>query len=163
MLKYLLIPVIILFSSICQADMDEYFNLALETVYIPKGEKLQDMVNALVEGQINANPNIRPVKNAFTAFYMEIFTSDEFKHAIANMQMELFTYEELLKLKELMKSPIFLKYEEIAPQLMAKSMQIGNQVVMNNEDRLKELIKKEQDHIENLQKRDKELMLTNPE
>lgn len=162
-LRVITFSILCLFSGITHANEQAYYELALETANMPKDEKLEEMVHALVEGQIKTNPNIRPIKNAFSTFYKEIFSSNEMASAMASMQMEFFTYEELLELKELMKNSIFVKYEEIMPQIMQKSILLSNQIVMNNQERLKELVKKEQDHIAKLQKLDKELMLTNPE
>lgn len=159
----LVLLVILTFGSHAYADNDAYFNLAKDVSKMPEGEKLDQLISSLVEGQVNANPSIRPVRKAFEVFYKEVFTSEEIVSASAKIYMELFTYDELLELKKIMDTTIFKKYENIMPIYMQKYMELGNRVVMNNRERLGELIKKEQDHIAKLQKLDKELMLTAPE
>ncbi|PCI23233.1 MAG: hypothetical protein COB62_00080 [Piscirickettsiaceae bacterium] len=163
MYKYLLLVLITFSSFSLYACEDEHLSLALEVVKIPEGEKLDELINSLVNSQIRVNPSVRPIRKAFNIFYREVFTSDEFKYGLARIQMDLFTYDELLLLKELMNTPIFKKYEDIMPQFLSKNMELGSLVVKNNEKRLMELIEKERNHIEILQQLDKELMLTVPE
>ena len=163
MYKYIILIAITVSSFNIYANDDEYLTLALELINIPEGEKLDELVSSVVQTNIQANPSIRPVRRAFEKYYREIFTSDEFKYGLARIQMELFTYEELLELKEVMKTPIFKKYVEVTPKFLTLNAQLGSRVVKNNEERLHELITKEQEHIEKLQQLDKELFLTVPE
>lgn len=160
MYKLVLLTILMALTSPLHANQDEALALAKEVSKMPEGEKLDQLVSSLVESQVNINPSIRPIRKAFDTFYREIFSSEEFTTASAKIYLDLFTYEELVELKKLMDTPIFKKYELIMPTYMQRYMELGNEIVMNNRERLGELIKKEQDHIEKLQQLDKELMLT---
>ncbi len=163
MIKKIVLVAALSFSGSLLANDDAHFEAALAVVNMPKGEQLESLVMSLVDTQVNTNPSIRPVRKAFEAFYRETFQSTGFSNGLAEIQMELFTYEELLEIKEMMSLPIFKKYEEIMPEYMSRNMQLGQQVVMANQERLKELIEKEHKRIERLQELDSQMNLTGPE
>ena len=163
MIKNLTLVLALTFSGSLLANDDAHYEAALAVVVMPQGEQLEAMVQGVVNNQINVNPSIRPIRKAFEIFYRETFKSEDFIHGLAKIQMELFSYEELLEIKKMMALPIFKKYEEVMPSFMSKNMQLGQQVVMANQDRLKELIETEHKRIEKLQELDKQMNLTGSE
>lgn len=138
---------------------EEHFKAAQDTVKRMGQEQAVEYAKGVVDAQIAANPSIAHLSKAIEKFYIEVFQSDEFYDGVASIQMELFTYEELLEIKEMMKLPIFKRYEKIMPQVLQKNMALGQTVVAGRQDRLVELIQKEQARIEKLQKLDAELNL----
>jgi hypothetical protein len=160
MIKKLTLVFALTFSGNLFANDGTHFEAALSVIAMPQGEKLEEMVQGVVNQQISANPSIRPIKKAFEIFYRETFQSDEFINGLAKIQMELFSYEELLEIKKMMSLPIYKKYEEVMPSFITKNMQLGQQVVMANQERLKELIETEHKRIEKLQELDKQMNLT---
>jgi hypothetical protein len=163
MIKNLTLVLALTFSGNLLANDDRHFEAALSVIAMPQGEKLEEMVQAVVNQQVNANSSIRPIRKAFETFYRETFQSDEFINGLAEIQMELFSYEELLEIKKMMALPIYKKYEEVMPSFITKNMQLGQQVVMANQDRLKQLIEAEHKRIEKLQELDKQMNLTGSE
>ena len=163
MIKKLLFVVSLAVSTSLWASEDKHFDAAMDVVIMPQGEQLELMVSGLVDAQMNANPSIRPLRGAFERFYQEVFQSEAFLQGLAEIQMETFTYEELVELKTLMKLPIFIKYQAMMPEILPKHMQLGQQVVMKHQDRLIELIELENKKIEELQRLDKQLNLVGDE
>ncbi|WP_441004105.1 hypothetical protein [Pseudocolwellia agarivorans] len=163
MIKRLTLILALSFSTNLLANDIEHFEAALAVVSMPEGEKFEEMIQGIVNQQVASDPSIRPIRRALEIFYRETFQSDEFIHGIANIQMDLFSYEELLQIKEMMDLPIFKKYEEIMPTFMTRNMQLGQQVVALKQDRLKELINAEHERIEKLQELDQQMNLTGSE
>jgi|GEM_PF-2037240 len=163
MIKKLTLMFALTFSGNLLANDEAHFEAALAVIAMPQGEKLEEMVQGVVNQHISANPSIRPIKKAFEIFYRETFQSDEFINGLAKIQMELFSYEELLEIKKMMSLPIFKKYEEVMPSFITKNMQLGQQVVKANQSRLKELVEAEHKRIEKLQELDKQMNLTGSE
>ena len=150
------------FTSVADEEQ-QHFEAALATVAMPQGEKLDQMIDGLLAGQIQANPQMQTLRGAFETFYREVFQSEDFLHGLAKIQMELFTYEELLEIKKMMETPVFKRYEEQMPLFIQRNMELGQQVVFAKQDRLISLIQAEQARIEELKKLDKELNLTGAE
>jgi hypothetical protein len=160
MIKFLVLASAICLPSIVLAnDNEKYFELALAVTAVPE-ESLELMIDGLLENQIAADPSIKPIRRAFKTFYMETLNSDLVKNGSAHIQMELFTYEELLEINEMMQLPIYKKYMEVTPEYVSRTMMLGQQAAMANGARLKELIDAEHKHIEELQKLDEEMNLT---
>lgn len=160
MIKKLLLVSALILPATSYADEQAHFEAARAVISMPQGDKLEEMVQGIVNQQAYANPNIKPIRKAFETFYREVFQSEEFIDGLAQVQMELFTYEELLEIKEMMKLPIFKKYEEVMPQFLAKNMEVGQKLVMARQDRLMELINLEHKKIEQLQELDEHMNLT---
>ncbi|WP_417349951.1 hypothetical protein [Ferrimonas sp.] len=160
MLKRILIASLFMFSFSSMGNEQQHFEAALDTVAIPQGEELDQMINGLLTAQIQSNPNIAMLRGAFETFYRETFQSEEFIHGCARIQMELFTYEELVEIKEMMDLPIFKKYQKQTPLFIQRNMELGSQVVESRKERLIFLIEKERARIEELKELDEQLNLT---
>lgn len=143
MKNYLLLILIALFSLPVTAETNKHLEAALETVIIPQGEKLERFIDGLVKNQLKSDPSLYLIEDAFKQFYREMMTSEHYKYRIARVQMEFFSLEELNELKELMKLPIFIKYQEVMPGIVPKMMEVGRSYAMENQARLIQLIEAE--------------------
>lgn len=161
MIKHLTLILALSFSNNLFATTEEqHFSAALDVVMMPENEQLEAMVKGLVDQQVMYNSSYKPIRSAFETFYREIFQSEEFLHGLARIQMDLFTYEELLEMKKMMDLPIFRKYQQIMPAFLEMNMQLGQEIVFSNQERLKALIDKEHRKIEKLQELDEHMNLT---
>ena len=163
MIKKVFLLFALIFSANLLANDAKHYEAALAVISIPQGEKLEEMVQGVVEQQINANYSIKPVRKAYETFYREIFQSEEFIHGLADIQMTLFSYEELLEIKKMMALPIYAKYEELMPSFITKNMQLAQQIIMANEARFEALLEAEHKRIEELQLLDEQMNLTGTE
>ncbi len=136
-----LIFLLLLSSSGVFASGPEHFQAALDTVMAPEGDQLDQIIDGLVQAQISANPKLYMAENAFRKFYKEVLGSEAYRNRLAKVQMETFSYDELVQIKEMMNTPIFKIYRKRTPALMTKIMQVGITFAQENQGRLVELIK----------------------
>ncbi|RVU83538.1 hypothetical protein EOL70_15995 [Leucothrix sargassi] len=110
-------------------------------------EKLQPIVNSIFEREVYVRPGLKPYKSVFVDFYEEKLSSDEFKNAVAKINTDLFTLDELLALEKMMALPIFKKNEQVLPEYLNRISQLSIQVILANQFELQERLSEAQKNI----------------
>ncbi len=129
---------------------DEYLKVAQETVMQISKEQALQSAKVLVQAQMTSDPSNIQLAKAYEAFYIEVFLSKEFYNGLVLIQMELFTYEELLKLRAMMQLPIFSLWENRLAQVLQRNRTLTRELVFEKQDRLFELIQNERERKKNL-------------
>ena len=124
---------------------EKHLKVAQDTVMRISKEQALQSAKVLVQAQITSDPSNVQLAKAYEAFYIEVFLSEEFYNGLVLIQIELFTYEELLALKNIMQRPIFSLWEKRLSQVLQRNRTLTRELVFDKQDRLCELIQSERE------------------
>lgn len=108
-------------------------------------EQLRPIIDSMAAREIYVTPSLKPYKSVIIDFYTEMFSSDEFIKALAKINTEIFTLEELLDLEKMMALPIYKTHQEKLPEYLTKLSQLSIQAMLANQFKLQELLKEAQE------------------
>ena len=131
-MRRLLILVCVMFlSSILYAQEMSSHEKAAENMLELTNTKdvMAQTLETMLESQLQANPQLIPVKGAMEAFFQKHISYESIKDELIAIYVETFTEEELYAITEFYKTPVGQKLIKEQPDLVTKGMQIGQQRV----------------------------------
>lgn len=122
-------------------EMSSHEKAAESMLELANTKELMDRtLETMLEAQLQANPQLIPMRSAMEAFFQKHISYESTKDALIALYIETFTEEELYDIIEFYKTPVGQKLIKEQPELAAKGMQIGQQRVMDNRTELEMML-----------------------
>lgn len=114
---------------------------------------LQHSIEVMLNLQLQQNPSLAPYKAVMIEFFQKYMSYQSLKSDLITIYAEAFTASELHDINSFYATPTGQKTIEVIPVLMSKGGQLGAKRVQENISELKQMIKKESERIQDLQKK----------
>lgn len=148
-----LILMLIVFPGFAQAGSDKRMEAAVRLLdALRMQDLLQKSIEQTLEIQMQQNPEMQPYRKTMMEFFQKYMSYESMKDEMAAMYAEAFDEHELSQLTEFYLSPVGRKTMLKMSELMAKGARIGMSRVQSNLGELQEMIRKESERIQKLQK-----------
>jgi len=112
---------------------------------------LRDSINSMLQLEMEANPSLRPFEATMLQFFERHMSAESLQEEFIDLYVETFTESEMKEITAFYETPTGKKTLEMAPALMSKGAQIGQQRVMDNIGELQKMIATEAARIRDLQ------------
>ncbi len=118
---------------------------ANELLKVVRFEKIMDdSINGAVQTIKQMDPNMSKHETAIRDFYQKYMGAESLYKEVADIYAEVFTENELKEIVAFYKTKTGQKTLEKIPEIMQRSMKMGQTRVMQNMGELKQLLEKEQ-------------------
>ena len=128
----------------------EHLAVAAELLKVLQLDKtFAQSVDAGLEMQMKANPNLVPYRSVMQEFFRKYMSWESLKDDVAKAYADEFTIEELKEITAFYKTPTGQKVALCFPALIAKGGALGQQRVQEHMPELKEMIAKRKAELDN--------------
>jgi len=129
----IILMLLILGLTLQAQEMTSHEKAAERLLEATKSERLMDAtMQNMLDLQVESNPQMAPMRSAMEAFFEKYISYKSVKSNLIALYVESFTEDELNTIADFYGTPTGKKAITVMPDVMAKSMKIGQQRVQDN-------------------------------